>query len=107
SRPGWLGALFMGLFGLGCVLLVLAPERLQISETVNVAIVVFGLPLLALCCMPGTPAGLRVLLLWFSLPLISEAFLISDPKTHFYTMEAAAALLIGAGFGQAWALLAR
>lgn len=107
SRPRWLGVLLMGLFGLGCVMLVRAPERLQISESINVAIVLFGLPLLALCCMPRTPSALRVLLLWFSLPLISEAFLISDPKTHFYTMEGAAALLIGTGFAQGWAQLAR
>jgi hypothetical protein len=58
------------------------------------ALLVFGGPLLALVFFPATPAALRVLLLWFAVPFIAHAFLIADPRTHFYTLDAAAALLV-------------
>src|SRR5262249_2622345 len=57
-------------------------------------------PLAGLILSPATPPGLRGLLLWFAAPFVANAFLIRDPKTHFYTMDAGAALLIGMAIAQ-------
>jgi hypothetical protein len=98
---GWLLAIW---WLAGVLVLVFAADWLQVTDTLNVAIVVFALPLAALILSPATPLSLRVLLLWFAPPFLAESFLISDPRTHFYTMDTAAALLIGLALAQfvAW-----
>ncbi|MFL5801213.1 MAG: glycosyltransferase family 39 protein [Roseiflexaceae bacterium] len=100
GRPRWLGCGLAALLLLGCALLLWAPQRLAVASGGNWAIVAFGLPLVALALSPAAPPALRVLVLWFSLPFVAESFLIGDPKTHFYTIDAAAALLIGLGCAQ-------
>ncbi len=92
----------------GCGLLVWQPSWFVLGDTsLNVAGIVFGLPLAWLILSPPTPLPLRVLLVWFAIPFCAEAFLISDPRTHFYTMDTAAALLIGLALAQFAAWLTR
>jgi hypothetical protein len=98
-RPGNLRGVLPGILLVGCVLLVLAPERL-VWAGVNWAGVCFALPLVGLLLAPATPAALRALLLWFGAAFLAEAFLIAEPRTHFYTMLVAAALLIGLAVAQ-------
>jgi hypothetical protein len=60
----------------------------------NWAVLAFGLPLAGLALFPATPAALRVLVLWFASPFVAMSFLIAEPRTHFYAMNPAAALLV-------------
>jgi hypothetical protein len=88
---GWALA---GLLLLGSVLLLLRPAALVLPGGQNWALLAFGLPLAGLALLPSLPAALRVLLLWFAAPFVAMAFLIAEPRTHFYAMHPAAALLI-------------
>lgn len=88
---GWLLA---GLLVIGCSLLIVNPGLFNLGHGINWAIIPFGLPLLGLASFRATPSPLRVLVIWFGVPFVAHAFLIGDPRTHFYTMNAAAALLI-------------
>lgn len=92
-RPHLLGRSLAVLFAAGCMLLLIAPERLVLLN-VNWAILFFMLPLVVLALAPRTPPVLRILVIWFSVPFIAYAFLIAVPGTHFYTMLIPAALLI-------------
>ncbi|MFP4438569.1 MAG: ArnT family glycosyltransferase [Chloroflexaceae bacterium] len=105
-RPQFLRGVLPGILLAGCVLLVLAPERL-VWAGVNWAGLFFALPLAGLLPAPATPAALRALLLWFGAAFLAEAFLIAEPRTHFYTMLVAAALLIGLAGAQILAWLQR
>jgi 4-amino-4-deoxy-L-arabinose transferase-like glycosyltransferase len=99
-RPRWLGGALAGLLLVGCLLLLLRPAWFELAGGGNWAILACGLPLAGLLLAPGTPAGLRVLLLWFGAAFVAQAFLIVNPKTHFYTIDTAAALLIGLALTQ-------
>ncbi len=92
-RPRALGALLALLLGVGCGLAWLAPERLQLAEQLNAAALLLGLPLAALALAPGTPPGLRALVLWFGAAFVAQAFLLASPNTHFYVAHPPAALL--------------
>jgi 4-amino-4-deoxy-L-arabinose transferase-like glycosyltransferase len=94
TRPRPLGWLLGVFWATAWLLLIFAAERFQLPAA-NWAIAAFGLPLLGPILAPTTPAGLRAALLWFAFPFVAMAFLIADPRTHFYTMHPAAALLIG------------
>lgn len=94
-RPRWLGGGLVALFLVGCVLLVWAPQHFGLPGGGHWTIVAFGLPLAGLILAPATPMALRVLLLWFGAAFVAHAFLISSPRTHYYTIDTAAALLIG------------
>jgi 4-amino-4-deoxy-L-arabinose transferase-like glycosyltransferase len=88
---GWaLGALLL----LGSALLLLRPAAFALPGGQNWALLAFGLPLLGLALLSAVPAALRVLLLWFAAPFVAMAFVIAEPRTHFYAMHPAAALLI-------------
>jgi hypothetical protein len=104
GRPRWLGAGLAGLLLLGSLLLVAAPEVFAVGASWNWALLPFGLPLLGLLLAPATPAALRALLLWFAAPFVAMAFFIAVPNTHFYTLDAAAALLVALALAQllAW-----
>ncbi|NJN66517.1 MAG: phospholipid carrier-dependent glycosyltransferase, partial [Chloroflexaceae bacterium] len=93
---GWgLAALLL----VGCVLLVVAPGAFRLEGSFNWALVVCGLPLAVLVLSPArfsaAPFPIRVALLWFGGAFVTESFVVADPKTHFYTMLPAAALLMG------------
>jgi hypothetical protein len=92
-RPRPLAWSLAGVFLGGIVVSVWRPTLLQLPGGNNLSIIAFGLPLAALVLARATPAPLRVALAWFSVPMLALAFLISDPKTHFYTLHCAAALL--------------
>jgi 4-amino-4-deoxy-L-arabinose transferase-like glycosyltransferase len=100
GRPRALGVALAALLVLGCGLLVWDPQRLALAGGGNWAIIAFAAPLAALILSPAVPPALRTLVIWFSIPFVAEAFLIVDPKTHFYMMDAAAALLIGLALAQ-------
>jgi 4-amino-4-deoxy-L-arabinose transferase-like glycosyltransferase len=93
GRPRWLGAALAGLWLLGCAVLLLAPAWFEVGRRLNWAVLAFGLPLAALVLFPATPAGLRTAVLWFAVPFGLLSFLIADPRTHYYAMNPAAALL--------------
>jgi hypothetical protein len=88
----------------GCGVLLWRPAAFDLPGGLNWALLAFGLPLLALALAPATPAALRLLVLWFAAPFIAMAFLIAEPRTHFYTMHPAAALLVALALAQlvAW-----
>lgn len=92
-RPHLLSRSMALLFAAGCMVLLIAPERLVLLN-VNWAILFFIFPLAVLALVPRTPPVLRILVIWFSVPFIAYAFLIAIPGTHFYTMLIPAALLI-------------
>jgi hypothetical protein len=100
SRPRPLSWALIGLLLLGCALLVWAPQRFAVAGIGNWALVAYAAPIAGLVLSPATPPALRVLLLWFAAPFVANAFLIDDPKTHFYTMDAGVALLIGMAIEQ-------
>jgi hypothetical protein len=93
-RPRLLAAGLAGLLLLGSVLAVGWPAAFDLSTRYNWALLAFGLPLAALIVAPAPPAALRLLLLWFGAPFVAMAFVIADPRTHFYVMHPAAALLV-------------
>jgi hypothetical protein len=108
GRPRALGWALAALLLLGCALLVWAPQSLASASIGSWAVLAFAVPIAGLVLSPATPPALRALLLWFAAPFVANGFLIDDPKTHFYTMDAGAALLIGLAIEQlaGW-LLAR
>jgi hypothetical protein len=95
GRPRPLGWALMGLLLLGSLILVREPGRFVLPSGANWAIVAFALPLGGLALSPATPLPLRVLVLWFAPAFLAESFLFGHPSTHFYTIDAAAALLAG------------
>jgi hypothetical protein len=97
TRPRLAGMLILAWFLAGCALLVVHPEHFAMAGIGNGAILVIAVPLAALIFSPTTPAALRTLLLWFGIPFMLMAFVIANPKTHFYTAHSAAAPLIGLG----------
>jgi hypothetical protein len=100
GRPRALGWALAALLLLGCALLVWAPQRLASASIGSWAVIAFAVPIAGLVVSPATPPALRALLLWFAAPFVANGFLIDDPKTHFYTMDAGAALLIGLAIEQ-------
>jgi hypothetical protein len=107
GRPRVVGRGLALLLGGSVGLLLMAPHLFTLpgKSGNSWAICGFGLPIVGLILSPATPPALRVVLIWFAPPFLAESFLIAEPKTHFYTMDAAAALLIGIGIAQAvqWA----
>jgi 4-amino-4-deoxy-L-arabinose transferase-like glycosyltransferase len=85
----------------GVAVLLVQPPAFNLSARINWAVLAFGLPLAWLALLPATPAALRVLVLWFAAPFVAMAFLIAEPRTHFYAMIPAAALLVALAVVQA------
>ncbi len=75
------------------LLTVVAPATFVLPGGFNWAVLAFGLPLAGLVLLPGVPVPVRVLVLWFATPFIAMAFLIAEPRTHYYPMNPPAALL--------------
>ncbi|MEI7772358.1 MAG: glycosyltransferase family 39 protein, partial [Chloroflexales bacterium] len=51
--------------------------------------------LVGLCLLPLARGAALPLAIWFAVPFAAEAFLIAEPRTHFYSAHPAAALIIG------------
>ncbi|NTU81813.1 MAG: hypothetical protein HGA45_20965, partial [Chloroflexales bacterium] len=96
-RPRALGWGLAGLLALGGLLAALAPGALAQGPDASLAGLLVIPPLAALALAPRLPAGLRALVLWLAGSLAAHAFLIADPRTHFYTLHAAGWLLVGYG----------
>lgn len=97
--PGYGAAALLVAGGLAAVL---APARLAVGPNASLAALLVLPPLLALILAPRLPAGLRAIVIWMAGALAAHAFLIVDPRTHFYTMHLPAWLLVAWGAGQLW-----
>ncbi len=108
-KPHIVGGLLAAVLLAGVVLLVAAPHRFVVGLAggqQNLAILCFALPLAGLAGSPATPPPLRMALIWFAVPFTAMSFCIEVPNTHYYTMDAAAALLIAWALAQGWQWLA-
>jgi 4-amino-4-deoxy-L-arabinose transferase-like glycosyltransferase len=108
-KPCIVGGLLALVLLVGVVLLVAAPHRFVVGLAggqQNLAILYFALPLAVLAGSPATPPALRMALIWFAVPFTAMSFVIEVPNTHYYTMDAAAALLIAWALVQGWQWLA-
>jgi hypothetical protein len=77
----------------------LAPEIYGLPGGGNWAGLAFAAPLAGLWLGRGVPGPARAAALWFGVALCAEAFLIAEPRTHFYTAHLPAALLVGLALG--------
>jgi 4-amino-4-deoxy-L-arabinose transferase-like glycosyltransferase len=93
-RPRLFGIALVVSLVAGILLTALVPDRLQVAAQLNLAALLFGVPLAALAIAPRTPPALRTLVLWFAAGFVAKAFLVARPNTHFYVMHAPAALLV-------------
>lgn len=82
-----------GLWLVAVVLTVAAPATFALPGGFNWAVLAFGVPLAGLVLLPGVPVPVRVLVLWFATPFVAMAFLIAEPRTHYYPMNPPATLL--------------
>jgi hypothetical protein len=103
-RPRLLGAALAVPLAVGGLAGLLAPGLLATGPDGSLAALLVAPPLLALAVAPRLPAGLRAPVLWLAPALTAHAFLIADPRTHFYTAHLAAWLLIGWGAARLWEL---
>ncbi len=94
-RPRPLGIGLAVALGLAALAQWLAPQLYGLPGGASWAGLAFGVPLLGLCLAPAVPAHVRGVALWFAAALCAEAFLIAEPRTHFYTAHVPAALLVG------------
>jgi len=99
-RPRPLGIGLAVALGLAALAQWLAPQLYALPGGASWAGLAFGVPLLGLCAAPGVPAHVRGVALWFATALCAEAFLIAEPRTHFYTAHVPAALLVGLAVAQ-------
>jgi len=103
-RPRPLGAVLALWLAAGGPVALLTARALSLGPDASLAIWLVAPPLAALCLAPRLPAGLRALALWLAAALTAHAFLIADPRTHFYTAHLAGWLLVGWGVARLWAL---
>jgi hypothetical protein len=101
-RPRPLGAALAAALGAAALAQWLAPALYTLPGGASWAGLAFGLPLLGLCAAPGVPAHVRAVALWFATALCAEAFVIAEPRTHFYTAHIPAALLAGLAAAGPW-----
>lgn len=94
-RPRGLGLVLAAILGVAALVQWQAPSLYGLPGGGSWAGLAFGLPLLGLCAAPAVPAQVRAAAIWFSAALCAEAFLIAEPRTHFYTAHVPAALLVG------------
>ncbi len=99
-KPRWLGlAAALLLFAAG-LSQWLTPQLLVGASGASWAGVAFGLPLGVLALAPGLKGPQRAVVIWFGVAFAAQAFLIAEPRTHFYTAHLPAALLIGSASAQ-------
>jgi hypothetical protein len=101
-RPPALGSSLAGLLLIGCLLSLLAPGALAAGPDASLAALLIVPPLLALALAPRLPMALRALVLWHGAALAAHAFLLADPRTHFYTAHPAGWLIVGWGIAALW-----
>jgi hypothetical protein len=94
-RPRPLALALAALLGLAALTQWLAPGLFLLPGGESWAALAFAAPLAGLWLAPAVPAPVRAAALWFGVALCAEAFLIAEPRTHFYTAHVPAALLVG------------
>jgi hypothetical protein len=94
-RPRGAGVALAALLGVALLVQWLAPQAYGLPGGGSWAGLAFGLPLLALCAAPAAPAGVRATALWLTAALGALAFLVAEPRTHFYAAHVPAVLLAG------------
>ncbi|NTW03705.1 MAG: hypothetical protein HGA19_20930 [Oscillochloris sp.] len=106
-RPQLLGRTLAALLAIGGLGAALAPQLFSIGGDRSLALLAIAPPIIALALAPHLPAGMRTLVIWFGVPFGQMAFLMADPRTHFYTMHLPAALLAGLAVAQLYEMLHR
>ncbi len=101
-RPRLLGAALAAMLVVGALIGALAPELAALGPDASWVGLLVVPPLVALALAPRLPGGTRVLVLWGGGALVAHAFLLADPRTHFYTAHPASWLLIGLGAAWLW-----
>jgi hypothetical protein len=101
-RPRPLGAALACALGLAALVQWLAPGVYGLPGGGSWAALAFGLPLLGLCAAPGAPAAVRAPAIWFATALCANAFVLAEPRTHFYAAHVPAALLVGLAVAPPW-----
>lgn len=94
-KPRLAGALLAGGLALATLAQWLAPGLLALPGGGSWALLAFGAPLAGLCCLLGAPGPVRATAIWFAAAFWAQAFVIAEPRTHFYAAHVPAALLVG------------
>ncbi len=97
-RWGWL--ILAGL-GLACVTTALWPEMWVIAN-INLAFLPYTLLTLLFILLPQTPVELKILWLWFIVPLACLTFLAKDAADHIQVAYTAWALLAAWALADLW-----
>ncbi|GAB4447191.1 MAG: hypothetical protein OHK0015_51100 [Chloroflexi bacterium OHK40] len=105
--PRPLGVLLAATLILAAAAQLCVPELFVLPGGASWAGLAWGAPLLGLCLAPAVPGPVRATALWFTTAFCAEAFVIAEPRTHFYTAHVPAALLVGLAAAAAPPLLAR
>jgi hypothetical protein len=92
ARPRALGWLAAAVLLAASLAQALSP---QLMAPPGLAALAFGLALAVLCLAPGADGATRALAIWFAVPFFVEAFVVAEPRTHFYSAHPPAYLLIG------------
>lgn len=98
--PRPLSQALAALLGLAALAQWLVPGIFLLPGGGSWAGVAFAAPLAGLCLAPAVPAPVRAAAIWFGVAFCAEAFLIAEPRTHFYTAHVPAALLVGLALRQ-------
>jgi 4-amino-4-deoxy-L-arabinose transferase-like glycosyltransferase len=106
-RPRPLAIGLATLLSAGMLIALLQPAWVDRTPEWSFAAFLIVPPLIALAGAPTLPAGLRTIVLWYAAPLLAMAFLLADPRTHFYTTHPAGALLAAWAVVTLWERLQR
>ncbi len=94
-RPPFLAGMYVLLVAGAALDVLRGPDEALVLSRSPLAVLVLMLPITALILAPRTPAGLRVLLLWFGTGSLAMLFLVAQPRTHVYVAAVPALLLAG------------
>ena len=95
------------LLGLGVLYLALYPEAFYISGLdLDLAFVPFVLLLMAAFLSPALNVGHKTVIVWLATTFLGYTFVVTDPRTHFYTISPAWVMLAAPAAVWLWARLA-
>jgi hypothetical protein len=106
-RPRPLAIGLAALLSAGMLIALLQPAWVDRTPEWSFAAFLIVPPLIALAGAPALPAGLRTIVLWYAAPFLAMAFLLADPRTHFYTTHPAGALIAAWAVVTLWERLQR
>lgn len=100
---GWRYRLGLLVSSLCVVLAMVGGARTDVSETTAMLLLVaVGIVVLPPIVLPTATATERLLWLWLSIPLLTVAFFLEDPNTHFYIFYTPWMLLCGSVLAWLW-----